>query len=1019
MRQIARVSVRLRLLVVAAAVAVLVVGVSRLDRMPVEVLPDFTPTSVEVQTEALGLSAAEVEQLVTVPLEQDLLNGIAFLDDIRSESVPGLSRILLVFKPGTGIFKARQLVAERLTQAHALPQVSKPPRMLQPLSSTDRVLLIGMSSKRVTALRMGVLARFTIAPKLVGVPGVANVSVWGEQDRQLQVQVDPARLRDRGVGLDQVIESTANALWVSPLTYVEASTPGTGGFVDTPQQRLGIQHVSPISTPRDLAKVGVEGAAGLALGDVANVVESHQPLIGDGVVADRPGLLLVVQRLPGANLLDVTRGLERAIDELTPGLNGIELDTSVYRPASYVERSTDNVTIAFVIGLGLLALVLTVLLGWRAAVVGVVAVPLSLLSAALVLWAFGETLNVMLVLGLAAAVALVVDDAVADATARNPEATLAVRRAALYATLIAALAVVPVFFLKRLSGAFFPDIAGAYLVALLASLLVAFIVTPALCDLLRNGASPAAGRIEHAYAATLSRILQRPRFAYLGVLALVALAAVTAPFLHQSLLPSLKESDLLVTWNGPPGTSLPEMSRITRRATRELRALPGVRDVGGHVGRAVTGDQIVNVNSAEMWVRIDPGADYGATVAAVRHVIDGYPGLSHQVMTYSQERVRRFLASSDDDMTVRVYGEDLATLGREAAKVRGALSGVDGISAAHVVLPPEQPTLQVRVDLGRAAAHGLEPGAVRRAATTLVSGLVVGSLFQEQKVFDVVVWAKPSARDSLASVRRLLIDTPEGGHVRLGDVANVRVGPSPSAIEREGVSRYVDVGIQVDGRGRGAVAADVRRTLAGLAFPLEYHAEVLETAGQPMSRLISIAIAAAIAMFLLLQAFAGSWRVATFALVTLPLGVLGGLAWALAADLSFGTYIALAAVFGVVARNSVLLLSRIQELEREGRASDVEAVLDAARERAVPTMTAALATALFFTPVLVIGAEPGLELLQPAAVVLVGGVLVAALFGLFLLPALYLRFGLQRAKAPDRLETIEAPALPTLTGEGP
>jgi Cu/Ag efflux pump CusA len=329
-------SIRFRLLVVAVAVATMVVGANRLRSMPVDVLPEFVPPTVEIQTEALGLSAAEVEQLITVPMEQDLLNGVAFLDDIRSQSVPGLSRILLVFEPGTNLFRARQVVAERLTQAHALPQVSKPPQMLQPLSSTNRVLMIGLSSEKVSALEMSVQARWTIAPRLVGVPGVANVAIWGQQDRQLQVQVDPEHLRAKRVSLGQVIETTANSLWVSPLTFVEASTPGTGGFIDTPNQRLGIQHLSPISTPADLSQVRVEDTPGrnLQLGDVAKVVESHQPLIGDAVVNDGRGLLLVIEKFPEANSLEVTRGVEDAIRTMQPGLPGFRFDTNGRLPTS-------------------------------------------------------------------------------------------------------------------------------------------------------------------------------------------------------------------------------------------------------------------------------------------------------------------------------------------------------------------------------------------------------------------------------------------------------------------------------------------------------------------------------------------------------------------------------------------------------------------------------------------------------------------------------------------------------------
>jgi CzcA family heavy metal efflux pump len=1037
MRWIVGSSIAFRLIVVIAAAATLVVGASQLHKAPVEVLPDFTPTTVEVQTEALGLSAAEIEQLITVPLEQDLLNGIAFLADIRSQSVPGLSRILMTFEPGTSVYKARQVVAERLTQAHALPQVSKPPRMLQPVSSTDRVMLVGMSSKTVSALDMGVLARWTIAPRLLGVPGVANVSVWGLQDRQLQVQVDPERLRAKGVGLDQVIETSANALWVSPLTFVEASSPGTGGFIDTANQRIGVQHISPISTARDLAKVRLQGTSArkLRLGDVATVVEDHQPLIGEGVVNDRPGFLLVIQRLPDANLLDVTRGVQNALDEMQPGLSGIKFDSTVYRPAGYVDDSLDNLRLALLIGLGLLALVLgAFFFRWRTAVICIVVIPLSLLAATLVLWAFGSTINAIVVAGLGAALVLLIDDAIVsvDHTSRrlqqerrggSPlptaqavlEASLDMRRPALYATMLVALATVPVFFLERLAGAFFPDLATAYLLALLASMVVALTVTPALSVLLLSTArmerdgSPVVSWLESQHEAGLSRILRAPRVAYLAIVALLVLAGASAPFLGQSLLPTFKENNLLVRWDGPPGTSLPEMDRITALASRELRSLPGVRDVGGHVGRAITGDQIVGVNSGEIWVSIDPEADYDATVASVRRVIDGYPGLTRDLQTYSQERVAAALTGTNEDVVTRVYGEDLKTLAGQAEKVRQAVSDVDGIAGARVLLPAEEPTLQVRVDLSKADKYGITPGDVRRAATTLLSGLVVGNLFEHQKVFDVVVWGTPETRGSLTDVRRLLIETPRGGHVRLGDVASVRIAPSPGVINRESVSRYVDVGATISNRDRDAVVSDIQRRLAALSFPTEYHAQVLAANTQPTARLVAIAVAAVIGMFLLLQVFFGSWRLATLTMLTLPIGAVGGVVAVLAAGgtLSFGSYIALFAVFGIAARGGVLLFDRFRQLEQHEReAFGPGLVLRGARERTAPVVMTALATGLVFVPVLVMGSRPGLELLHPIAVVVVGGLITSALFTLFVLPVLYLRFGSSGAAEAAEAEEL-------------
>jgi CzcA family heavy metal efflux pump len=1034
MRWIVKSSITFRVLVVAAAAATLVVGVRQLHKAPVEVLPDFTPTTVEVQTEALGLSAAEVEQLVTVPMEQDLLNGIAFLKDIRSESVPGLSRILLIFEPGTPLFKARQVVAERLTQTAALPQVSKAPAMLQPLSSTNRVLMVGMSSKTLSAIQMGVLARWTIAPRLVGVPGVANVSVWGLKDRQLQVQVDPAQLRAQGVSLDQVISTSANALWASPLTFVEASTPGTGGFIDTPNQRIGVQHESPIVTAADLAKVRVEGTKNLVLGDVSSVVQGHQPLIGDAVVDGNPGMLLVIQRSPGTNVRNVTRNVEQAINDMKPGLRGITFDTHVYRPATYVEKSIDNLAVVVIVGMILLGLVLgAFLFRWRTTLVGVVVIPLSVLVGLLVLWAFGSTLNAMILAGLAAAVLLVIDDAVVSVenTSRRLgeqqregsgqsvaktvlDAVLEMRRPTLYATLIVGLAVLPVFFLERLSGAFFPDIAAAFLLALVASMVVALTVTPALSVLLLSrartgeaeaeaegaGAAPLAGWLHRHYETGLSRVIHKPRVAYVAIGGMLVLAGATAPFLGQSLLPTFKENNLLIQWDGPPGASLPEMERITALASDELRSIPGIRDVGAHVGRAILGDQVVGANAGELWVSIDPGADYDATVASVKRVVAEYPGFSRTVETYSQDRVNEALTGTKEDVVVRVYGEDLDTLGAQAAKVRRAMSGVDGVTNAKVLLPAEEPTLKIRVDLTKADQYGIKPGDVRRAATTLLSGLAVGNLFDQQKVFDVVVWGVPSVRDNLTSVRQLLIDTPDGSQVRLGDVAEVRIAPSPGIIKRQNVSRYVDVGASVSGRDREAVVRDVKSSLQGLRFPIEYHAEALAADTQPTWRLISISIAAVIGMFLLLQVLLGSWRLAAFATLTFPLGVLGALIAVLAGggSLSFGSYIGMFAVFGLSARAGLLLFDRIRRLEAdEGEAFGAGLIMRAAGERLVPVAMTATTAGLVSVAVLILGSRPGLELLHPIAVVFVGGLITTVALNVLVLPVLYARFGLSRA----------------------
>ena len=1024
MRRLVESSLRFRGLSVAAAAALVVLAFTQLRHMSVDVLPEFGPTTVEVQTEALGLSAPEVEQLITVPMEQDLLNGVAFLDDIRSESVPGLSRILLVFEPGTDMYRARQAVTERLTQAHALPNVSKPPQMLEPLSATNRVMMVGLSSKRLSPIQMSVLARWTIVPRLMGVRGVANVAIWGNRDRQLQVQVDPERLRNAGVSLEDVIRSTGNALWFSPLSFVEASTPGTGGFIDTANQRLGIQHFSPITTAATLAEVPLEqeGATKLRLGDVASVVEDHQPLIGDAVVNDGGGLLLVVQKLPNASALDVTRGVQSAIDAMRPGLSGVTFDTTVYRPAAYIDRSIDNLRLALFIAAGLLVLVLAAFLWWwRTALVAIVAIPLSVLAGALVLYALGKTMNTMVLAGLVAALALIIDEAVVDIdnvtqrlrrqrTERSDKATAAIvsdallemRGAVVYGTLIVVLAVIPLFFMDSVSGAFFPSIAVAFLLAVGAAMVVALTVTPALSLLLLSAVrperreSPLVRASRRLYRGALSRITERPLPVYAAAGAVLLAGIAAAPHLHQSLLPRFKETQLLIRWDGAPGTSLPEMNRITSLASRELRSLDGVSDVGAHVGRAVTADQVVGVNSGEIWVSIDRNADYDTTLASVKNVVAGYPGLAGNVETYSNERVRDVLSGSDHDLAVRIYGENDDVLRRTATHVRHVLSGVDGLVGEQVQLPPTEPSLEIKVDLGAAERYGIKPGDVRRAAATLLSGIAAGSLFQEQKVFDVVVWGTPQTRSSLTAIRQLLIDTPGGGHVRLGRVASVRIVPSPAVIRRQAVSRYIDVVANVRGRDVGAAVHDVKRTLERVDFPLEVHAEVLAAKGQPEGRLIAIAIAVAFGIMLLLQAVFGSWRLALLCFVTLPIAVVGGLLAALldGGTLSFGSYVGLFAIFGLATRSGILLIERYRELERrEGEAFGPQLVLRGALDRLAPFLMTASATALVLLPLVIRGPIAGFEVLQPMAVVVLGGLVTCTLLSLFVLPVLYLRLG--------------------------
>jgi Cu/Ag efflux pump CusA len=1016
-------SQRSRLLVVGAAAVLLVLGFTQLRSMPADTLPEFTPPHIEIQTEALGLSANEVEQLITVPLEADLLNQVKGVSTIRSESVPGLSSIVLVFEPGTDILTARQYTQEKLSEAiGALPNVSTAHQMIQPLSSQSRVLMIGLGSAELSPIQQGVLARWTIRPRLMGVPGVANVEIWGQRERQLQVLVDPKKLQKRNVSLLQVIKTAGNAQLVSPLSFLEGSTPGTGGFFDTPNQRLGVRHVFPIAKPDDLAKVKLEGGGdGLHLGDVSEVVEGNQPLIGDAVVNDGSGLMLVVEKLPGANTREVTEGVQEALDELQPGLAGLELDSTVFRPADFVDDAISHLTVALLLGLILAALAIALFLfEWRAALTALASIAVSLVAAALVLDLLGTTVNALVFAGLMLAVALVVHSAVLHTD------TNVSRRPALYATLIVLLSIVPVVLLEGVAGELFRPLVLTYGLTTLTALLTAMTVTPALASLLPAGAregrreSPALAWLRPRYERALSRAMAGP--AVLLAAAVVAILGLAVlPALEQSslpgLLPRFKERELLIHFDGKAGTSQPEMTRVAARATAEMRSLPGVRNVGAHIGRAVGGDVVGGVNRGEIWVSLGEDADYDETVGAIRRVAGGYPGLDDRLVTYSQERAdaiggtedgadddRNFkdddvVKALDSDLAVRVYGQDLDVLRGLAGRVEGAVAGLRGVARTSVAPQVFEPNVVVEPDLAAAERVGIKPGEVRRSAATLLSGITVGSLFEEQKVFDVVVWGAPEIRRSVQDIRDLPIDLPGGGHVRLGDVAKVQVEPTPNDIRREAVARYVDVGVDVGDRDRDAVVDDIEQSLKGVDFPLEYHAEVVDESaerGTAFNRVLGFAIAAAVGIFLLLQAAFGSWRLASLVFLTLPAALAGGLIaiWIDGSVLSTGSAIGLLGALGLAALNGLVFVSRCQRLEHdEGESPGPAPAARGAIEGFPAIVAGGLATTMLFIPVLVAGATAGLEVVHPMAVAVVGGLLASTLITLFVMPALYLRFG--------------------------
>jgi CzcA family heavy metal efflux pump len=1027
MRWIVKTSLNFRYIVVAAGLAMMLFGGAVLRDSPVDVFPEFAQPKVEIQTYSLGLSAEEVEELVTVPMEQTL-QGLPNLATVRSKSVPALSSIVLLFNRGTDLLRARQLVQERVEAiTPTLPTWSSPPVMIQPLSSTSRVMKIGLSSNELSLIEMSTIAYWKIRARLLRVPGVANVPIWGERLQQMHVQVDPKKLQENGVSLLQVMDDTANALDAGLLQFSEGSVIGTGGFVDTPNQRLNVRHVLPIARPRDLANITIEKENGqpLVLSDVSRLVEDHQPLSGDAVINDGPGLMLIVEKLPWANTLEVTRGVEDALTELEPGLPGMQIDATIFRPADFIEVSIDNLTQALLLGALLVVLVLAVFLfDWRAALISVVSIPLSLVAAGLVLYQRGDAMNVMVLAGLVLSVGVVVDDAIIgienivrrlrqhriegarrSARAVILDASLEVRGPIVYATLIILAAMAPIFFLRGLTGAFFKPLVFSYVLAVGASMLVALTLTPALSlILLRNvplerRQSPLVRWLQAGYTRVLSPIVTRPWRAYGAVALTVAAGIAVVPFLGQSLLPSFKERDFLMHWLTAPDTSGPEEARVSIRACRELREIPGVRNCGSHIGQAFLSDEPYGIYFGENWISVDPEADYDDTLDRVHEVVEGYPGIQRDVQTYLKERIREVLTGSSDAVVVRVFGDDLHVLAEQAEKVRELMTGIDGLVEPKVELHDDVPQVEVKVNLAAAQRYGVKPGDVRRASATWIASEEVGDVFRGGRAYDVHVWSTPEARNSLTSVKELPIDTPSGEPVLLSDVADVKVAPTPNTIERENLSRRLEVSANVSGRDLGSVASELDDGLEEISFPLGYRAELLGEFAERQGaqrRLFTYGIAAAVIIFLLLQASFGSWRLATLSFFTLPMALVGG---ALAAFigggvLSLGSLVGFFTVFGIAARNGILMINHFQHLERyEGETFGPDLVLRGARERLSPILMTTLATGLAIVPLVIAGNAPGHEIEHPLAVVILGGLCTSTLLNLFVLPALYLRVG--------------------------
>ncbi|MCY2984730.1 MAG: efflux RND transporter permease subunit [Planctomycetota bacterium] len=1036
-----RASLQFRAIVLMIALGLILAGVRTTDSIPLDVFPEFAPPLVEIQTEAPGISTEDVESLISVPIE-NAVNGIPFVKAVRSKSVLGLSSVRLIFANGTDLLMARQLVQERITSvATQLPQVARPPVILPPLSSLSRCMKIGLWSETKNQMDMTVLTKWTVRPRLMSVSGVANVAVWGEKDPQLQVIADPDRLRANGITLDVLMQAVRDATAV-----------GAGGFVDTPNQRLALRHVPAVYTPEQLGEMvlgirGVHSTVGasplsrpgtaassagspIRIRDVADVLIDHAPPIGNAIINNRPGLLLIVEKQPWANTLAVTRGVEKAMAELKPGMGAVEFDTTIFRPATFIERALTNLSHSMLLGCILVVFVLLIFLyDWRCALISAMAIPLSLIAAIMVLYWRGGTVNTMVLAGLVIALGEVVDDAIIDvenimrrlrlnAAAENPlsafqvvlDASMEVRSAVVYATIIVVLAFMPVFFLEGLSGSFFRPLAASYILAILASLVVALTVTPAMSLLLlpatarmRHQEGPLVRVLKRWYGAFLTHLLNYRIVTLSGFLCLFAAIACTIPWLGEELMPNFRETDFLMHWVEKPGIGIDAMDRITTRASKELMAVPGVRNFGSHIGRATVADEVVGPNFTELWISIDDTQVYDATVAKVQSVVDGYPGLYRDLLTYLKERIKEVLTGTSAAIVVRIYGPDMDRLRSIAAEVSSQIKPIEGVTTLKIEPQVLVPQISVEMRPEAAAQFGLTPAALMRNVSTLVNGTQVGEIYRDQGIFGVVVRGRDQVHRDPSAIQNLMVDTPMGAQVPLSSLANVTIVPAPNEIKREGASRRLDVTCNVAGRDLGAVAKEIEAAVKkNVVFGTGYHPEFLgeyAEARASRQRLMFLSVAAILMITVILYVDFQSWRLVLLMLGMLPLAILGGVLGVFASGgiLSLGSLVGFVTVIGIEARNAIMLISHYRHLNKvEGVPFGRALVLRGAEERLAPILMTALTAALALAPLVYSGNLPGQEIEYPMAIVILFGLVAATIVNLFVLPLLFSEKGVRK-----------------------
>jgi CzcA family heavy metal efflux pump len=1009
-------SIAQRWLVVMAAIAISFIGFQVLTQMPLDVFPNFAPPQVEIMTEAEGLAPEEVESLVTRPIES-AINGTPGIATLRSSSAVGLSAVRATFSSDTDIYRARQLVTERLQQARSqIPQGVKEPEILPVSSPLGWTVKYAFTSDTTPNMEVWRIVNWQVKNRLLAIPGVSNVVIFGGDERQFQVLVNPNQLKAFNVTLADVTKAAK-----------AANNNAPGGFLISPDEETLVRGVGRIESIEQLKKSVIKAKNGtpVLLEQVADVRIGAALKRGDASFQGKPAVVLTVNKQPNADTPKVTKAVEKAIEEIKPSLPKDIKVTTTFRQEDFIEASIANVEEALRDGTIIVCVILILfLMNWRTVVISLSALPVSLLLGMMILNWMGQGINTMTLGGLVVAIGSVVDDAIVDMEnvyrrlrenqqAGNPvpplevvfNGSVEVRVSVLFATIIIAVVFAPIFALSGVEGKIFAPMGLAYLLSIAASTLVALTLTPAMCALLLvNTKLPSTEtwlekQAHKLYRPALKFSIGRPKIVLLASLAAFVMSLVVMTGLGQVFLPEFQDRSLVVAAVLKPGQSLAAMNQVGLAIEDALKGNPGVQTAQLRSGRASGDTEVAGVNGAELDVQLsEEGAkDRDKTIETIRKEFERIPGVVPNIGGFISHRMDEVLSGVRSAIAVKVFGPDLEQLRTLGTKIQSTMSKIEGL--VDLQLEPQVPMKQVQIKFDRdaAARYGLTIGELSEEVETALSGRVVSQVLEQQQTFDMVVWLQDKYRNNIEVINNLLVDTPSGQKIPLAQVAKIENGTGPNTINRENVSRYIVVSSNVSGRDLGSVIKDIRdKVTQQVPLPAGYYIEYggqFEAQEGATKTLLFSGVLALAAIAVILYFAVKSIPATIMILINLPLALIGGvISIALTGGiLSVASMVGFITLFGVAARNGLLLVENYNARLAEGQPLR-EVLIEGSMERLVAILMTALASALGMVP-LVIGSGAGKEILQPLAIVVLGGLFTSTALTLLVLPALYIQFG--------------------------